>query len=151
MPGAPEVTEAAKAANAHGFITSLPQGYQTEIGEGGIKLSGGQKQRLALARAFLKNAPILILDEATSALDSRSENLVQDALGRLMRGRTTFIIAHRLSTVQKADLIVVFKNGRIVETGPHDELLNKTGNAYQHLYSEQYKHLDLAPANVMST
>ena len=138
-----ELKESAKAANAHEFIIKLPEGYQTEIGEGGVKLSGGQKQRLALARAFLKDAPILMLDEATSALDSESENLIQDALNRLMHGRTTFIIAHRLSTIQSVDRIVVFEDGRIVETGRHQELVNKPRGIYRQLYKEQYKQLEL--------
>jgi subfamily B ATP-binding cassette protein MsbA len=134
-----EVRGAAISAHAHGFIMDFPNAYQTEIGEGGIKLSGGQKQRIALARAFLKDAPILILDEATSSLDSESENLIQDALKRLMQGRTTLIIAHRLSTVQAADTIVVFENGTVVETGAHTDLLQKPGGLYRLLYMEQYK------------
>jgi ABC-type multidrug transport system fused ATPase/permease subunit len=134
-----EVRAAAISAHAHNFIMDFPNGYQTEIGEGGIKLSGGQKQRIALARAFLKDSPILILDEATSSLDSESENLIQDALKRLMQGRTTLIIAHRLSTVQAADTIVVFENGTIVETGAHSDLLQKPGGIYRLLYEEQYK------------
>jgi subfamily B ATP-binding cassette protein MsbA len=134
-----EVREAAVAAHAHGFIMDFPGGYRTEIGEGGLKLSGGQKQRLALARAFLKDAPILILDEATSSLDSESENLIRDALQRLMKGRTTLIIAHRLSTVQAADTIVVFENGAIVERGGPADLLQKPGGLYRLLYEEQYK------------
>jgi subfamily B ATP-binding cassette protein MsbA len=134
-----EVREAAVSAHAHDFIMDFPNGYQTEIGEGGIKLSGGQKQRIALARAFLKDSPILILDEATSFLDSESENLIQDALKRLMKGRTTLIIAHRLSTIQAADTIVVFENGTIAETGTHTGLLQKPGGIYRLLYEEQYK------------
>jgi subfamily B ATP-binding cassette protein MsbA len=136
-----EVNEAAISAHAHDFIMDFPDGYQTEIGEGGIKLSGGQKQRIALARAFLKDSPIIILDEATSSLDSESENLIQDALKRLMKGRTTLIIAHRLSTVQAADTIVVFEKGTIVETGTHAELLQKPEGFYRLLYDEQYKNL----------
>jgi len=136
-----EVREAALRAHAHGFIMDFPQGYQTEIGEGGVKLSGGQRQRIALARAFLKDSPILILDEATSSLDSESENLIQDALKRLMKGRTTVIIAHRLSTVQAADTIVVFENGAIVEMGAHSDLFQKQGGLYRLLYEEQYKKL----------
>ena len=139
-----EIQAAAKAANAHEFIAKLPERYETEIGEGGVKLSGGQKQRLALARAFLKNAPILVLDEATSALDSKSENLIQEALKRLMVGRTTFIIAHRLSTIQTADQIVVFKNGRIVEIGRHEELLESSTGTYRHLYDQQYQNIELS-------
>lgn len=133
-----DVQASAISANAHDFICKLPKGYQTEIGEGGIKLSGGQKQRIALARAFLKNAPILILDEATSSLDSKSENLIQEALQRLMKGRTTIIIAHRLSTIQSADVIVVFYNGEIVEIGNHHELLQDLYGHYRQLYDEQF-------------
>lgn len=131
-----EIFQAAELANADEFIQTLPYGYQTQIGEGGIKLSGGQKQRVALARAFLKDAPILILDEATSALDSESENLIQQALQKLIRGRTTLIIAHRLSTTRTADQIVVFDNGRIVESGNHAELIQIRG-IYRKLYDEQ--------------
>lgn len=138
-----EVKEAAISAHAHDFIIDFPDSYQTEIGEGGVKLSGGQKQRIALARAFLKDAPIIILDEATSSLDSESENLIQDALKRLMKGRTTLIIAHRLSTVQAADTIVVFEKGTIVETGTHAGLLQKQGGFYRLLYDEQYKNIPL--------
>lgn len=125
--------EAAESAAIHSFITSLPRGYRTEIGERGIKLSGGQKQRLAIARAILKNAPILLLDEATSALDGSTERQVKEALDKLMAGRTTFIIAHRLSTIQNADIIIVMKNGRIVEQGRHDELI-QAGGLYADLY-----------------
>jgi len=137
--GDDEVQTAAVLANAHEFIEQLPKEYQTEIGEGGAKLSGGQRQRVALARAFLKDAPILILDEATSSLDSESENLIQEALKRLMKGRTTLVIAHRLSTVQSADTIVVFDEGRIVETGTHAELLLRPDGIYRRLYEEQFK------------
>jgi len=136
-----DVRAAAVLANAHDFINRLPKGYQTEIGEGGAKLSGGQRQRIALARAFLKNAPILILDEATSSLDSESENLIQDALKRLMQNRTTLVIAHRLSTVQSADTIIVFDEGRIVETGSHARLLLKPDGLYRRLYEEQFKNI----------
>ncbi|MFO0792715.1 MAG: ABC transporter ATP-binding protein [Candidatus Brocadiaceae bacterium] len=140
--GNPDATEekvmaAAISANAHDFICKLPNKYQSEIGEGGIKLSGGQRQRITLARAFLKNAPILILDEATSSLDSEAENLIQQAMKRLMQGRTTIIIAHRLSTIQCADTIIVFDNGEIVETGNHQELVQSEG-LYQKLYEEQF-------------
>jgi subfamily B ATP-binding cassette protein MsbA len=132
------VREAAAAAYADEFVAGLPHGYDTLIGEGGLKLSGGQRQRLAIARALLKNAPILILDEATSQLDSESEALVQKALGNLMQGRTTLVIAHRLSTVQRADRIVVIEAGRIVETGSHDELL-ALGGTYKRLYELQFR------------
>ncbi|MGA1870810.1 MAG: ABC transporter ATP-binding protein [bacterium] len=134
-----EVKEAAISANAHDFIVKMAHGYQMDIGEGGVRLSGGQKQRISLARAFLKNAPILILDEATSSLDSESENLIQDALKRLMKGRTTFIIAHRLSTIQSADTIIVFESGRILEKGNHKELVIKRNGIYRRLYEEQFK------------
>src|SRR5215212_4731401 len=117
------IMAAARAAAAHGFITALPQGYDTAVGPGGGRLSGGERQRISLARAFLKDAPILLLDEATSALDSEAERLVQDALAILMRGRTTLVIAHRLSTVRQADLIVVMEDGRIAETGTHAALM----------------------------
>jgi ATP-binding cassette, subfamily B, bacterial MsbA len=140
--GSPEasmdaIEAAARAAHAHEFIVNLPQKYQTTIGERGQTLSGGQRQRLAIARAILKNAPILILDEATSSLDAESELLVQDALQTLMRNRTSFVIAHRLSTVRRADQIIVLQKGRIVEVGRHDELLAKPGSVYSKLYSLQ--------------
>ncbi|MEB6804594.1 SAV1866 family putative multidrug efflux ABC transporter [Staphylococcus aureus] len=131
-----EVVEAAKMANAHDFIMNLPQGYDTEVGERGVKLSGGQKQRLSIARIFLNNPPILILDEATSALDLGSESIIQEALDVLSKDRTTLIVAHRLSTITHADKIVVIENGHIVETGTHRELMSKQG-AYEHLYSIQ--------------
>lgn len=131
-----EITEAARIANAHEFITALPDGYDTNIGDGGNKLSGGQKQRLSIARAVLKNPPIMILDEATSALDTESERLVQDALEKMMRNRTSIVIAHRLSTIQNADTIVVLQNGEIEEQGSHDELLVKEG-AYNKLVEMQ--------------
>lgn len=131
-----EVVEAAKMANAHDFIMNLPQGYDTEVGERGVKLSGGQKQRLSIARIFLNNPPILILDEATSALDLESESIIQEALDVLSKDRTTLIVAHRLSTITHADKIVVIENGHIVETVTHRELIAKQG-AYEHLYSIQ--------------
>ncbi|MEN9946325.1 MAG: lipid export permease/ATP-binding protein MsbA, partial [Pseudomonadota bacterium] len=133
-----QVYQAAKLANALEFIEQLPQGFNTIIGENGTRLSGGQKQRLAIARALLKNSPILILDEATSALDNQSEKLVQEALDRLMTNRTTLVIAHRLSTIQYADKIVVMQQGKIVETGQHDELLAQDG-VYASLYNIQFK------------
>ena len=131
-----DVLQAAKLANALEFIEQLPEGFKTMIGENGTRLSGGQKQRLAIARAILKNTPILILDEATSALDNQSEKLVQEALDRLMQDRTTIVIAHRLSTVLHADKIIVMERGKIVESGKHDELLAK-GGAYFALYNVQ--------------
>ncbi len=132
-----DIIRAAHAANAHDFISRLPQGYDTLIGEGGVRLSGGERQRLSIARAILRNAPILILDEATSSLDTESEMEVQKALSNLMEGRTTFVIAHRLSTVRKADRIIVLSNGSIKETGGHEELL-ESGGEYSRLYSLQF-------------
>ena len=135
---AEEVIEAAKKANAHEFIEKLEQGYETEIGERGVKLSGGQKQRISIARAILENPQILILDEATSALDNESEQLVQDALEKLMKGKTTFVIAHRLSTIINSDKIVVIQQGEIKEVGSHEELLDKDG-IYKSLYNKSFK------------
>jgi subfamily B ATP-binding cassette protein MsbA len=133
-----EIVKAAQAAYSHGFIQNLPKGYETVIGEQGVKLSGGERQRISIARALLKNAPILILDEATSSLDSESEIEVQKALEYLMQGRTTLVIAHRLSTIRKADRIMVISNGTIVEEGTHEELLAKEGE-YKKLYLLQFK------------
>ncbi|GAB4367705.1 MAG: lipid A export permease/ATP-binding protein MsbA [Deltaproteobacteria bacterium] len=139
-PGAPQekVEEAARRANAHAFISRLPEGYDTVVGEQGLKLSGGERQRVAIARALLKDAPVLILDEATSALDTESEAIVQEALETLMRGRTTFVIAHRLSTVRNADVILVIEEGRIVESGTHDELLSRESR-YRSFYLKQFE------------
>lgn len=131
-----EVIKAAKIANAHEFIVTLPFGYQTNIGDQGNKLSGGQKQRLSIARAVLKNPPIMVLDEATSALDTESEKLVQEALENLMTNRTSLVIAHRLSTIQKADQIVVMQDGRIIEMGTHAELI-KNKSTYKKLVEMQ--------------
>jgi len=140
-----EVEAAARAALAHDFILGLPAGYDTVIGERGVRLSGGERQRLAIARALLKNAPILILDEATSALDSESEALVQSALHNLMSGRTVFVIAHRLSTVRRADRIVVIESGRIAETGAHEDLMKQVGT-YRRLYELQFTNVDVPKA-----
>jgi subfamily B ATP-binding cassette protein MsbA len=131
-----DVKQAAKIANAHHFIMETPNQYETIIGERGTKLSGGQRQRLSIARAVLKNPPILILDEATSALDSESEKLVQEALTNLMKNRTSVVIAHRLSTIQHADEIVVVQEGKIIERGSHGELLEQDG-VYRKLSSMQ--------------
>jgi len=131
-----DVISAAKVANAHEFIEKMPDGYYTNIGDRGTKLSGGQRQRLSIARAVLKNPPILILDEATSALDTESERLVQQALENLMRNRTSIVIAHRLSTIQFADEIIVLQNGRLVERGTHLGLL-EDNKVYKKLYDLQ--------------
>jgi subfamily B ATP-binding cassette protein MsbA len=133
------IIAAAKAANAHNFIQEMPKGYDSVIGERGVKISGGERQRLALARAILKNPPILILDEATSALDTESELLVQEAIEHLMTGRTSIVIAHRLSTIQHADRIVVLDGGCIVEVGKHKELLRNSKGVYKKLYELQFK------------
>jgi subfamily B ATP-binding cassette protein MsbA len=133
------IVDAAKAANAHTFISEMPQGYDSVIGERGVKISGGERQRLALARAILKNPPVLILDEATSALDTESEILVQEAIERLMAGRTSIVIAHRLSTIQHADRIVVIEGGKIVEAGKHSDLIGKSRGLYRKLYQLQFR------------
>jgi ATP-binding cassette subfamily B protein len=132
-----QIEHAARLANAHGFIAGLPKGYATLVGERGVKLSGGERQRVALARAFLADAPVLILDEATSSLDSESEHLIQEAMERLMAGRTTIVIAHRLSTVQAMDRILVFDRGRIVEKGTHAALVHHEHGIYRRLFERQ--------------
>jgi ATP-binding cassette subfamily B protein len=132
-----EIEQAAWLANAHDFIARLPKGYATLVGERGVKLSGGERQRVAIARAFLADAPILILDEATASLDSESEALIQEAMERLMTGRTVIIIAHRLSTVRALDRILVFEHGRIIEEGPHNALLGLNGGVYRRLFERQ--------------
>jgi subfamily B ATP-binding cassette protein MsbA len=149
QPGVPQraVEDAARAALAHDFIMDLPIGYETVIGERGVRLSGGERQRIAIARALLKNAPILILDEATSALDSESEALVQSALQNLMTGRTVVVIAHRLSTVRRADRIVVLENGTAADIGPHEELMKKLGT-YRRLYELQFAEVEPARPEV---
>jgi len=138
-----QIIDAAKAANAHKFIENLDNGYDTIIGDRGVKLSGGERQRLSIARALLKNPPILILDEATSSLDTESEILVQQAIERLMLGRTSIVIAHRLSTIQNADAIVVIDKGTIAEMGTHDQLLTSSG-VYKKLYNMQFRHQENA-------
>ena len=140
-----DIEAASRTAHAHEFIVALDEGYDTPIGERGQRLSGGQRQRLAIARALLRDSPILILDEATSSLDAESEMLVQEALSTLMRNRTSLVIAHRLSTVRRADAIVVLEQGRIVEVGTHDELLAR-GGAYAKLYELQLKEDQTGPA-----
>ena len=149
QPGVPQkaVEDAARAALAHDFIMDMPSGYETVIGERGVRLSGGERQRIAIARALLKNAPILILDEATSALDSESEALVQSALQNLMTGRTVVVIAHRLSTVRRADRIVVLENGTAADIGPHEELMKKLGT-YRRLYELQFAEVEPARPEV---
>ena len=138
-PGASreQIEAAARAAHAHDFVRSLPEGYETRIGERGQRLSGGQRQRLAIARALLKNSPILILDEATSSLDAESERLVQEALQTLLLNRTSFVIAHRLSTVRRADAIIVIDRGRIAEIGRHEELMARPNSVYARLHAMQ--------------
>jgi subfamily B ATP-binding cassette protein MsbA len=135
--GSEAIEAAARAAHAHEFIAQLPDGYATRIAERGQRLSGGQRQRLAIARAILTDSPLLVLDEATSSLDAESEQLVQDALANLMRNRTTFVIAHRLSTVRRADLIVALEEGRVAEMGTHDDLVGRPGGVYAKLYALQ--------------
>jgi ATP-binding cassette, subfamily B, bacterial MsbA len=136
-----KVQQAAKAALAHDFIMRLPEQYDTVIGERGTRLSGGERQRISIARAILKNAPILVLDEATSSLDTESEALVQSALQNLMQGRTVFVIAHRLSTVRRADRIIVLENGAITDVGSHEDLVTRFGT-YQRLYNLQFVDID---------
>ena len=140
-PGASrsEILRAAELANAHEFIEKMPQGYDTLIGERGATLSGGQRQRIAIARAVIRNSPILIMDEPSSGLDAASERLVMEALDRLMEGKTSIAIAHRLSTIQRANNIFVMRDGRIVETGRHEELL-RSGGLYAELYEIQFRH-----------
>ncbi|MDE7406209.1 MAG: ATP-binding cassette domain-containing protein, partial [Clostridiales bacterium] len=134
------IVEAAKRANIHDYIMGLPDGYDTEVGERGVKLSGGQKQRISIARAFLKNPPILILDEATSALDNATEMLIQSALEELQGGRTTLVVAHRLSTIKNADEIIVITSNGVEERGNHAQLIAK-GGIYKELYDYQFKNL----------
>ena len=138
-----QIVTAAKKANIYDYIMSLPEGFDTEIGERGIRLSGGQKQRLSIARVFLKNPPILILDEATSSLDNTTEALIQEALNSLKKGRTTIVVAHRLSTIRNADEILVVSNGKIVESGTHEELIRKRKGLYKKLYASQFSDDDL--------
>ena len=144
-----KIIEAAKNALAHDFIMEMPKGYDTQVGEQGIKLSGGQRQRIAIARAMLKDAPILLLDEATSSLDAESENLIQQALFKLMKGRTTLVIAHRLSTIIDADLIYVVDSGKILESGDHNTLI-KNGGPYSRLYSVQFGSQELSKPEILS-
>jgi ATP-binding cassette subfamily B protein len=135
-----QIVAAAKAANIHDFIADLPDGYDTVVGERGYRLSGGERQRIAIARVILKDPRILVLDEATSHLDSLSEALIQDALQRVMKGRTSLVIAHRLSTILAADKILVMEHGRLVESGTHSELLAQDG-LYASLYETQFRHM----------
>jgi len=142
--GEAEIVAAAKAAHAHDFILSFPAGYDTQVGEYGLQLSGGQRQRIAIARALVKDSPIILLDEATAALDSESERQVQAALAELCRGRTTLVIAHRLSTIMHADCILVVEDGTVVESGRHDELL-RHGGRYASFYRLQLKEQSAPP------
>ncbi len=144
-----EIIRAATLASAHGFISELPEGYDTLVGERGVKLSGGERQRVAIARAFLANAPILILDEATSSLDSESELLIQQAMERLMVGRTTIVVAHRLSTVRSLDRLLVLDRGRVIEEGDHDALIRIEGGVYRRLFERQA--LELAKGLIEQT
>jgi subfamily B ATP-binding cassette protein MsbA len=138
-----QIRAAARAANAHDFVQAMPQGYDTVVGERGVELSGGQRQRIAIARALLRDPPILILDEATSALDSESERLIQEAVEELLEGRTVFVVAHRLSTIQRADQILLLEDGEIVERGDHATLLARSGR-YKRLYDLQFEDMPLA-------
>ena len=139
-----ELQKAIKDSYLEDFVKSLEKGLDTNIGERGVLLSGGQKQRIGIARAFLKNAPILILDEATSALDNEAEKIVQQAIENLMKDRTVFVIAHRLTTVQNADRIAVIKNGELVELGNHNELINIPDGVYKHLYESQFTKVEVS-------
>jgi subfamily B ATP-binding cassette protein MsbA len=138
-----QIKSAARAANAHDFVQAMPEGYDTVVGERGVELSGGQRQRIAIARALLRDPPILILDEATSALDTESERLIQEAVEKLLEGRTVFVVAHRLSTIQRADQILVLEGGEIVERGDHVTLLARSGR-YKRLYDLQFEDAPLA-------
>ena len=137
-----QIEEACRIANIHDYIMSLPAGFDTQIGERGVRLSGGQKQRLSIARVFLKNPSILILDEATSALDNTTEALIQEALNTLKKGRTTIVVAHRLSTIKNADQILVVANGKIRESGTHNELIKDEKGIYKKLYESQFLESD---------